>query len=321
MKRVLASLLSLLSMVMASNARADVYPSEPVRIVVPYAAGGIADVLARLVAVRFEVIFKQPFTVENRAGANGTIGLGAVAQAKPDGYTLLLGNTGTQVVNRFLYSNLPYDIEKAFQPVGLIASTPMLLVVSAQSPVNSVADLLKAARASPVPLNVASAGNGSASHLAMVMLSKLTRTTFNHVPYKGTSQIVPDMIGGRLFAYFDTPITAMPLIKAGKLKAIGVASIQSQPALPGVPTIAETVPGFETWSWLGLFAPAGVPKDRIDKLNVALRAVLDDPALRRQLIEQGNEVNPSSPQDFDAFIRKEAVRIEDLIKSAGIQLD
>lgn len=301
--------------------RADAYPTEVIKIIVPYAPGGIADVLARLVGSRMEASFKQPVTVENRAGANGTIAQQFVAAAKPDGYTLLLGNTSTQVVNAHLYTKLSINIAKAFQPVGLIASSPMLLVVSSTSPANTVADLVAAAKGAPAPLNFGSAGNGSASHLSLLLLGMQAKISLNHVPYKGTAQIAPDLIGGRLDAYFDTPITAMPLLRSGKLKAIGVASRDPQPALPGVAPIGATLPGYEMSTWLGLFGPAGLPKERVDKLNTTLRAILQEPALRQQLIDQGNEVRPGTAAEFEAFIATEMNRIGELIRAASIKLD
>lgn len=302
-------------------AQTDSYPSEGIRIIVPYAPGGIADVLARLVGSRLEASFRQPVTVENRAGANGTIAQQFVAAAKPDAYTLLLGNTSTQVVNAHLYTKLNINIAKAFQPVGLIASSPMLLVVSSTSPANSVADLIAAAKAAPAPMNFGSAGNGSASHLSLLLLGMQARISLNHVPYKGTAQIAPDLIGGRLDAYFDTPITAMPLLKSGKLKAIGVASREPQPALPGVAPIAATLSGYEMSTWLGLFGPAGLPKERVDKLNATLRTILQEPGLRQQLIDQGNEVRPGTATEFEAFIASEMTRIGELIRAASIKLD
>ncbi len=321
MSKVFTAVATAFSLLLPGVACADSYPAEPLRIIVPYAPGGIADVLARLVGSRMEVTFKQPVTVENRAGANGTIAQQFVAAAKPDGYTLLLGNTSTQVVNAHLYTKLSFNIAKAFQPVGLIAASPMMLVVSASSPSNSVADLLAAARASVVPLNFGSAGNGSASHLSLLLLGMQAGLSLNHVPYKGTAQIVPDLVGGRLDAYFDTPITAMPLLKSGKLKAIGVASREAQPALPGVVPIAATLPGFEMTTWLGLFAPAGTPRERVDRLNAVLRNILEESALRQQLIDQGNEVRAGSAADFEAFIASEMNRIGELIRAASIKLD
>jgi len=321
MRKLIVPLMAVAMAFAAPVARADNYPAEGIRIVVPYAAGGIADVLARLVGARMEAAFKQPVIVENRAGANGTIAQQFVAGVKPDGHTLLLGNTSTQVVNAHLYTKLPINIAKAFQPIGLIAASPMLLVVSAASPANTVADVLAAARASAVPLNFGSAGNGSASHLSLVLLSTQGKVALNHVPYKGTAQIAPDLIGGRLDAYFDVPITAMSLLKSGKLKAIGVASRDAQPALPGVPPIAATLPGFEMTTWLGLFGPAGMPRERVERLNRTLVSILADPAFRQQLIDQGNEVRPGSATDFEAFIAKEMTRIGEVIRAAGIKLD
>ena len=308
-----------LSIFTALTVRAQTFPSEPIKIIVPYAVGGIADVLARLVGARFESILKLPVVVENRSGSNGTIAMQFVAQAKPDGYTLLLGNLGTQVVNRYLYEKLPFDIKRGFQPIGQIAATPMLLVVAANSPANSVADIIAAGKSASAQLNFGSGGSGSASHLGLVMLATMAKIDIAHVPYRGSSQIVPDLIGGRLTAYFDTPPTSLSLISAGKLKPLGVASLERQPALPGVPTIAETIPGFELLSWLGLFAPAGLPFDRVNKLNETLKTVLLEPNFRKQLIDQGNEVLSSSPQEFSEFIEREAVRIGVLVQTAGIR--
>ena len=299
--------------------RAETFPSEPIKIIVPYAVGGIADVLARLVGARFESVLKLPVVIENRTGSNGTIAMQFVAQARPDGYTLMLGNLGTQVVNRYLYQNLPFDIKRGFQPIGQIAATPMLLVVAVNSPANSVADIIAAGKDPSKHLNFGSGGSGSASHLGLVLLSSMAKIDIAHVPYRGSSQIVPDLLGGRLTAYFDTPPTSLALIAAGKLKPLGVASLQRQPALPGVPTIAETIPGFELLSWLGLFAPAGLPQERVKKLNDTLRTVLLEPNFRKQLIDQGNEVLPSTPQEFSEFIEREAIRIGVLVQTANIK--
>ena len=318
-KHLLLRCLGSFALLLSLTARANEFPSEPIKIVVPYATGGIADVLARLVGARLEALVKQPVIVENRSGGNGTIAMQFVAQAKPDGYTLLLGNTGTQVVNRFLYKNLPFDIVRGFQPIGKIAQTPMMLVVSAASPANSVADVVAMARASQTPLNIGSSGNGSASHLGLVMLSSMAKIDLAHVPYRGSSQIVPDLIGGRLAAYFDTPPTSLSLIRAGKLKPLGVGSRERQPALPDVPTIAEIIPGFELTTWLGLFAPIGLAPDRLAQLNIALRKVLEEPSFRKQLVDQGNEVLPNTPAEFGEFIEQEAARIGALVQSADIR--
>jgi tripartite-type tricarboxylate transporter receptor subunit TctC len=321
MRKILLPLTMLALAAAPLAARADNYPTEMIRIVVPYAPGGIADVMGRLAGARLEAAFKVPVTVENRAGANGTIAQQFVAAAKPDGYTLMLGNTATQVVNAHLYTKLNFNIAKAFQPIGLIAASPMLLVVGPGSPIQNVSDLLAAAKSAPAPLNMGSAGNGSASHLSLLLLSVQGKVPLNHVPYKGTSQIAPDLIGGRLDAYFDTPITAMPLLKAGKLKAIGVASLNAQPALPGVPPIAATLPGFELTTWLGLFAPAGVPRERLERVNAALRAMTDDPAARENLVNQGNEVRSLTIAEFESFVASEMNRIGELLRSAAIKLE
>ncbi len=301
------------------KSHAESFPDQPIRIIVPYSAGGIADVLARVVGAEFEKIFKQPVVVENKPGANGTIAQQAVADAKPNGYTLLLGNTSTQVINRFLYKKLAFNLETAFEPVGKIAFTPMLLVVAADSPYNSVSDVLGAAKDKSKALNFGSAGIGAASHLALVMFTSMGNVEIAHIPYKGTANIRPDIMGGRLSGYFDVPATALGLINSGKLKAIGIASKTRQPVLPNVPAIAETIEGFEIGSWLGLFAPAGTPKDRIALLNKALNQVLAEPRVKNQLVSQGNEVLPTTPQEFATFISKEAVRLAALTQKAGIQ--
>ncbi|MGE0798446.1 MAG: Bug family tripartite tricarboxylate transporter substrate binding protein [Lautropia sp.] len=303
------------------SVRANSYPAKAVKIIVPYSAGGIADILARRVGVQFERNFTQPFVVENRTGANGTIAQQAVAQSTPDGYTLLLGNIGTQVVNRFTFSKLAFDIEKSFQPIGLIGSSPMLLVTAADSPINTVADLLNAAKGRASALTMGTAGNASAAHLCMALLTKLSGTPFTAVPYRGASQIIPDLIAGRVVAFFDTPMTAMPLIQGGKIKPIAVTGTKRLSVMPDVPTVAETVSGFEYTTWLGLFAPRGTPADRVDTLNSALAVALENPEMRSFLIGTGSEIVPMTPNQFDLFIENESVRIGALIRSSDIRLE
>jgi len=302
-----------------SGAIAKSYPVESIRIVVPYAAGGIADRLARLVGVRLEPLLKQSIVVENRSGANGTIAQQYVAQSKADGYTLLLGNTGTQVVNRVLYPNFSVDLATAFDPIGMIAITPMLLVVANNSPLNNIKDVIDAARAAPGKIDFGSAGNGSLSHVALALLNAQAGVNIAHVPYRGTSQVIPDLLGGRLTGYFDVPATAFGPINAKSLKPIGIASLKRLAVLPDVPTIAETLPGFEATTWLGLFSPMGTPSDRIEKLNKALNQVLQEPEFSKLLVEQGNEIRLMTPSQFGAFINEEAKRMQQLAQSAGIR--
>ena len=299
-----------------ATAQAQEYPSAPIRIVVPYAAGGIADVLARLVAVRLEPLWKQSVVVENRAGANGTIAMQFVAQAKPDGHVLMIGNTATQVVNRFLYRNLPFDIERSFQPVGLIASTPMMMVVASSHPANSVADLAALARANPGKYSFAS-GNAP-SRIGGEMFKMMSGTNVLHVPYRGAPQALSDLLGSQVSMIFSDLRTAMPQVMGGKLKALAVTGRKRLPIAPNIPTMVEQgYPDYDLFNWVGAYLPAKTPPEIVTKLNALLHAAVKaDPAAHEST---GGTVRLTTPEEFAKIQAADTAMWARVTKAAGME--
>jgi tripartite-type tricarboxylate transporter receptor subunit TctC len=254
-------LLGALVAVVAACASAQTYPTRPIRLVVPFPAGGTTDILAREVGDRLSRSFGQSVVVDNRPGAGGNIGSDLVAKSAPDGYTLLMGTVGTHAINPSLYTRMPYDHVKDFVPIILVAGVPNVLEVTPSLPVNSVADLIKLAKEKPGQLNFASSGNGTSIHLSGELFKTMAGVDMTHVPYKGSAPALTDLMGGQVQLMFDNLPSSLQQIKAGKLRAIAVTSAQRAPALPNVPTIAESgLPGFEASSWFGLLAPAGTPR-------------------------------------------------------------
>ncbi len=249
------------------------YPNKPIKMVVPFPAGGTTDIMARAVAADLQKVFGQPVVVENKAGAGGNIGSDFVAKAPADGYTLLMGTVGTHAINVALYPKMPYDAVKDFVPISLVAGVPNVLVAAPGFPVNSVKDLIDMAKKSPDKTTFASSGNGTSIHLSGELFKQLAGVQMTHVPYKGSSAALPDVMSGQVNVMFDNAPSVMPQIKGGKLKAIAVTSGTRSPALPNVPTIAEAgLPGFEATSWFGVLAPAGTPKDIVDKPRGGFKA-------------------------------------------------
>jgi tripartite-type tricarboxylate transporter receptor subunit TctC len=297
------------------------YPNAPVKIVVPFQAGGLTDILAREIAQRASNGLGQQFIVENKAGASGIIGTDFVAKSRPDGYTLLMGSIGTNAVNAHLYSKLPYDTLKDFAPIGLVASGSLMLVVNPAVPAKNLKELLDYARANPGKLTYASGGAGASQHLAGELLKKTAGIDILHVPYKGVMQGVTDVIAGQVSMTFDLA-TVMPHIKAGKLRPIAVANATRASAFPDVPTIAEAgLPGYDASAWYGLFAPAGTPKEVVAKINTEMLRALRDPVLRRRLATLGAEPVGSSPEQFASFIRSEYDKWGKVVRDANIKLD
>jgi tripartite-type tricarboxylate transporter receptor subunit TctC len=325
MKRLLVSLLLALSAsaiaAHAQTASADKYPSAPVKLIVPFQAGGLTDILAREIAQHASASLGQQFIVENKPGAGGIIGADNVAKAKPDGYTILMGSIGTNAVNAHLYSKLPYDTLKDFTPIGLVASGSLMLVVNPAVPAKNLKELLDYARANPGKLSYASGGAGASQHLAGELLKTTAGINILHVPYKGVVKGVTDVLAGQVSMTFDLA-TVMPYIQAGKLRPIAVANAQRASAFPEVPTIAEAgLPGFEASAWYGLFAPAGTPKEIVAKLNQEMVRALQDPALRKRLVTLGAEPIASSPEQAAAFIKSEYDKWGKVVRQANIKLD
>jgi len=295
---------------------ADTWPTRPVRIVVPFTPGGSTDILGRTIARELQEALLQPFVVENKPGAGGSIGATEVARAAPDGYTLLMGHIGTLAINPTLYPVLPYDPRTSFAPVALVARVPNVLVVNPSVPARSVAELIALAKAKPGSLRYASGGNGSAAHIAMEYFKLRTHTDIGHIPYKGTSPAVTDVMGGQVEVIMTGVPAVMQQVKAGKLRALAVSSINPVASMPDLPTIAATVPDFEAVQWYGIVAPARTPAAVITLLNREINRALASPALKSRLDAEGAEAAPGTPEAFGAMIVQEIARWKPVIEQS-----
>jgi tripartite-type tricarboxylate transporter receptor subunit TctC len=300
------------------------YPMKPVRVIVPFPAGGTTDIVARLVGAELQKMWGQPVVIENRGGAGGNIGADAVAKAPADGYTLLMGTVGTHAINLPLYgTKLPYDPVKDFAPITLVAAVPNVMVVPASLPVNSVKEFIDYARANPGKLNMASSGNGTSIHLAGELFKNLTKTFMVHLPYRGSAPAVQDLIAGNTQVMFDNLPSALPHIRSGRLKAFGVTSLQRAPALPDVPTIEEAagLKGFDATSWFGLLAPAGTPKEIVAKVHQDVAKVLTSADMRERFLAQGAAPVGNTPEQFAAHIRSEIAKWTRVVMVSGAKVD
>ncbi len=328
-RRVVALLLSASLAALASQSAlpADPYPAKPIRLVVPFAAGGTTDILARAVAAELARLPGWNVVVDNKPGAGGNIGADLVAKAAPDGYTLLMGTVGTHGINQSLYGKLPFDPIKDFAPITEVAAVPNVLVLNPafaqQNKIDSVKDLITYARANPGKINMASSGNGTSIHLAGELFKTQTRTFMVHFPYKGSGPALTDLAGGTMQVMFDNLPSSMALIKSGKLKALAVTSAKPSPALPGVPTIAQAagLPQYEASSWFGMLAPAGTPPDVIHRIQQEVAKALNAPAVRERLQAQGAEPVGNTPEQFAAFIRAETAKWAKVVKDSGAKVD
>ncbi|WP_291143203.1 tripartite tricarboxylate transporter substrate binding protein [Hydrogenophaga sp.] len=297
------------------------WPTKPVKLVVGYAAGGATDVMARLVAVRMASELGQPVIVDNRAGANSNVGAELVARSPADGYTLYVF-TIANTINASLYTKLGYDPVQDFAPIGLIAKIPNLLVVNSALPVHSVQQYIQFARDSKDGITFASSGSGSSIHLSGEMFKMKAGLKMLHVPYRGSAPAVSDLLGGQVQSMFDNSPSAMPHVKAGKLRALAITSKERSPLLPDVPTLAESgFPGFEVQSWFGLAAPAATPAPVIQRVNSALNAALNDPAVKQRLVELVATAAPGTPEDMRAFIGNQLKSWGEVVKAAGVKAD
>jgi tripartite-type tricarboxylate transporter receptor subunit TctC len=308
--------------VLASLAWAQSYPAKPIRLVVPFPAGGTTDILARAVAQRLTDDWGQPVVVDNRPGAGGNIGTELVAKAAPDGYTLEMGTVGTHAINASLYAKLPYDPVKDFAPVILVAGVPNVLVVNPAVPATTLQELIAYAKANPGKLNFASPGNGTSGHLCGELFKVMAGVQMAHVPYKGSAPALHDLIGGQVQLMFDNLPSALPQIKAGKLRALAVTSTTRAPALPDVPTLAEAgVPGYAAASWFGLFAPAGTPPAVVAKVNTAVAHWLASPEAKEKLLAAGADPAGGSPEDFARHVAAEATKWAKVVRESGAKVD
>ena len=317
-----ATLLSVIIGTSAAFAAEPDYPTKPVSIIVAYAPGGQGDVFARLVGEKLSTIYKQPVVVDNKPGVSGTVGTRIAAKAKNDGYTLLLGQTGEIAVNRLLIKDMGYDPLKELVPVVMIGNAPLVMLAPADAPYNTVNEFIQMARAKPGDFSYGSVGAGTPGHLSAVALGLGAKLNMVHVPYKGVGPLLSDLMAGRLQAFFSSASAAMPQIKGGKLKALGVTTPKRMTSLPDVPTIAESgLPGFSYTLWGGLFAPAGTPATVIDSLNREVNTLLAQPDIRTRLEADNVAVPKNTPTEFADYVKSESVKFEKLIKDANVKVD
>ena len=305
------------------------WPTKPVRIVVPFAAGGTTDILARAIAPELQRVFGQPFVVDNKPGAGGNSGAAEVAKSAPDGLTLLMGTVGTHAINPSLYPKMPYDHVKDFAPVTLVAGVPNVVVMNPASAqkynVNSTVDLIRAAKAHPGKLNVASSGNGTSIHLSAELFKSMTGTFMLHLPYRGSGPALIDLLAGNVDLMFDNLPSALPHIRSGKLKALAVTSGQRSGALPEVPTVAESggllLRNYEASSWFGLLAPAGTPADVVQRIQQETAKALALPAVKDRMLSQGAIPGGMTPAAFAKFIDAETQKWAQVVKASGAKID
>jgi len=314
--------LALLAIAVALPALAQDYPTKPIKIIVPFAPGGNVDITARLVAPGLSSVLGQPVVVENKPGAGGTIGADFVAKAAPDGYTLLMGSNSTFSVAPSLYPKNPYNPQRDFAPVIMIASAPFVLVVNAASPIASARSLVARAKAAPDTLTMSSAGTGSSNHLVGELFQEITGARFTHIPYKGSGQALTDLMGGQVDLHFDQITSAISFIQGDKLKALLVTAPQRVPMLPDVPTASEAgYPAFEATNVTGLIAPAGTPRDVVEILAAATQKVIAQPATREKFAELGAEATGGTPEQFAAYIRDDLTKWKRIVKDANIKVE
>ena len=315
--------LVLIFVLSATFAHAQTWPQKPVRVIVPFAPGGASDLMPRLVAEKLTAMWAQPVLMENRPGAAGNIGMEAGARAPADGYTLVSAPNGNLVVNPHMYSKLAYDVFRDLAPVTRIAAVQNVLVVHPDVPANSVKELVALARAKPGTLNFASPGNGSQAHVAVELLKLQLGLDLVHVPYQGVGPAMKDLLGGRINVMVAQVPSALPHVKAGKLRALGVASTASLPALPDVPTVAAAapLPGFEAVSWYALMAPAGTPREVIGKIHTDVAKALQMPDVRERLAGMGADPSGEAPAELAARIKTEYERWGEVVRKANIRAD
>jgi len=311
-----------LLLALAPLAIAQPYPNKPIRVIVPFAPGGNVDITARLVAPGLQEALGQPVVIENKPGAGGTIGADAVAKSAPDGYTLLMGSNSTFSVAPSLYPKNPYNPLADFAPVAMIASAPFVLVVNPGVAAKDARELVALAKASPGKLTMSSAGTGSSNHLVGELFQEISGARFTHVPYKGSGQALTDLMGGQVNLHFDQITSAASHIQGGKLRALLVTAPQRVPMLPDVPTATEAgYPSFEATNVTGLIAPAGTPREIVDKLNAAVQKIIAQPAIRAKFADIGAQTTGGTPEQFGAYIREDLAKWTRIVKEANVKVE
>src|SRR5690349_5714642 len=305
----------------AAHCGAQEYPARPMRLVVPYAAGGPVDIVARITAQKLTDGLGQQVVVDNRAGAGGNIALEVVARSSPDGYTLLMGANGTNAINPSLYKNMPVDPEKDLAPVSMVASSAMVLVVHPSLPASNVKQLVALARANPGAVTYASSGSGSTAHLSSELFKSMAKIDLLHIPYKGAGPALVDLVAGQVQTMITGVSSTLPYVKAGRLKAIGVSSEKRQALLPEVPAIAEAIPGYEVATWYGVFVPSGTPKSVVEKLNQSIVRIFATPDAQSRMAAIGAGAQTNSPEQFGRAIARERAKWAKIIRESGARAD
>lgn len=306
----------------AAAAQAQTYPTRPIRMIVPFPAAGATDILARVVSQKLSEGMKQQVVVDNRSGAGGTIGSRLAADAQPDGYTILMGTTSTHAIGPSLYAKRPYDALKDFTAISGIATSPTVLMVASSVPANSVKELVALAKAKPGQLNFGSSGVGTQFHLSGELLKILAGINMVHIPYKGTALVYPDMFTGQIAVLFDVPIVALPFIKSGRIKALGVSGKKRADVLPDVPTIAEAgVSGYDADLWFGLWGPPGMSREHTTRVNAEVVKLLQAADTKRRFADLGAEPMGTTPDAFRTFLQNEIAKWEKVVKASGAKIE
>jgi tripartite-type tricarboxylate transporter receptor subunit TctC len=309
------------ALALGTAAQAQEFPDRPVTLVVPFAAGGSTDVVARIIGQKMADDLGQQVVVENVAGAGGNLGADRVARAEPDGYTILMGTVATHALNPLILKTKPYDPEKDFAPVSLLVLVPNVLVVNPELPAKNVAELVALLKATPEQYSYASSGNGTPLHLSGELFKKMADVSMQHVPYKGAGPALNDVIGNQVPIMFDNLPSSSGHIKSGTLRALAVTTKERAASFPDVPTIAETIPGYETYTWNALFAPAGTPKEAIDRLNAAAKKALADPTVAEKMKDFSATIVASTPEELATHVTAELAKWGPVVKDANVQLD
>jgi tripartite-type tricarboxylate transporter receptor subunit TctC len=309
------------ALALGTAAQAQEFPDRPVTMVVPFAAGGSTDVVARIIGQKMSEDLGQQVVIENVAGAGGNLGADRVARAEPDGYTILMGTVATHALNPLILKTKPYDPEKDFAPISLLVLVPNVLVVNPQLPAKNVAELIALLKAAPDQYSYASSGNGTPLHLSGELFKSMAGVTMQHVPYKGSGPALNDVIGNQVPIMFDNLPSSSGHIKFGTLRALAVTTKERAPSFPDVPTIAETIPGYETYTWNALFAPAGTPKEAIDRLNASAKKALADPTVAEKMKGFSATIVASTPEELAAHVTAELAKWAPVVKDAKVQMD
>ncbi|GAB3766801.1 tripartite tricarboxylate transporter substrate binding protein [Ramlibacter monticola] len=319
--KLLASLILAAASLAASLAHAEGYPSRPIRLVVPFPAGGATDIFARALSQKVGDRLGQPIVVDNKPGAGGAIGSDQAAKAQPDGYTLLLATTSTHSIGPLLAARLPYDAVRDFTPIAHVGDAPSIMLVPNSSPAKTVKEWVDHARKNPGKLNYASSGNGTVVHLTAEYFKAQAGLFLVHIPYKGTALAIPDLVSGKVDVLFDSLPSGLPHVKEGRLRALGITSLKRSPLLPDLPPVSDTIPGFESVTWFGVYGPKGLPADIAAKVNAAFNFALQDAEVKDRLARLGIEPVGGTPQQFAAMLEKDRAKWRKIVTDRRITAD